>query len=103
MDRPKYERCSQSITRTLAWISRAKSKPSPQKFVDNRSPDELKPQTEEEVELNGKTFQCSRRTRQWKDWDRRVTTTTWTSDEVPGGLVRLLEDEEDPNGLHVLD
>lgn len=73
------------------------------KVRDNRSPDELKPQTEEEVELNGKTFQCSRRTRQWKDWDRRVTTTTWTSDEVPGGLVRLLEDEEDPNGLHVVD
>ena len=73
------------------------------KVRDERSPDEQKPPAREEVELNGKTFQCNRRTRQWKDWDRRVTTTTWTNDEVPGGLVRLLQDEEDPNGLHILD
>jgi len=73
------------------------------KVRDNRGQDEQKAPTEQEVELNGKTFKCSRRSYQWKDWDRRITTTTWTNDEVPGGLVRLLEDEEDPNGLHIVD
>jgi uncharacterized repeat protein (TIGR03803 family) len=72
------------------------------KIPDTRNPEERKPPVEEVVELNGKKFKCSRKSHEWKSWDRKVMTTTWTSDEVPGGLVRSLDDEEDTNGIHLL-
>ena len=64
VDRPKYGTL-QSIDSANARVDiDGKVQTFAAKVRDERSPDEQKPPAREEVELNGKTFQCNRRTRQ---------------------------------------
>ena len=72
------------------------------KIPDRRDPDERQAPVQEEVELNGRKFKCSRRSHMWKGLEEKATTTIWTSDEVPGGLVRRLVDSEDTHAVHRL-
>jgi uncharacterized repeat protein (TIGR03803 family) len=103
-------RTLQSIDDTTATVkvseqsetsTRARVTPFKAKIPDRRNIEDRQPPVEEELELKGRKFKCSRRTLHWHDAEENSVTTVWTSSEVPGGLVRRLVDTQQAGNLHV--